>query len=244
MEKPKRFEERELYRRFRYRMIRQAGCRCELCGRCRPLKLVYIKEIAVFSELALSPDNAKIICNGCLPTWSGSNLDGHVSFYQRPEWKRLRAKVIENQGMTCRHCHRTPDAPSDVHVDHIRPRYIYPELSFTLGNLQPLCADCNMGKGATDYENTVTKSLVDQHADRVRARAKSVESRYLSGIARHISEGANVSTLVGYINFRIGLRREYAHPHRLEALIWSVDADLKLIETAAGETFDLFTVAG
>jgi len=33
-----------------------------------------------------------------------------------------------------------------IHVDHIKPRSRYPELSLEIENLQVLCEDCNMGK--------------------------------------------------------------------------------------------------
>ena len=34
-----------------------------------------------------------------------------------------------------------------IHVDHIKPRSIYPDLALTYDNLQLLCEDCNLGKG-------------------------------------------------------------------------------------------------
>src|SRR5262249_39926358 len=34
--------------------------------------------------------------------------------------------------------------------DHIKPRSKFPELELELGNLQVLCADCNLGKRAWD----------------------------------------------------------------------------------------------
>ena len=242
METPKRFEEREVYRRFRYRMIRKAGSRCELCGSKKPLELVHVKDRSIFSELALTPDNGRVICQNCLSDeWPGSSLGGFKSFYERPEWKRARERVISNHGMTCRHCHRVPDNPSQVHVDHIRPRYVYPELSFNLGNLQPLCADCNLGKGAAVFENTLASSLVDQHLVRIQAQAKAIECRFLRGIRQHISNGPKIDNLIRYIDFRYAVKEAYAHPSRLQGLLASVDRDIKLLETRVGDNFDLFT---
>jgi len=37
-----------------------------------------------------------------------------------------------------------------LHVDHIKPRSKYPELSLTFSNLQILCEDCNFGKSNID----------------------------------------------------------------------------------------------
>jgi 5-methylcytosine-specific restriction endonuclease McrA len=244
VETPKRFEEREVYRRFRYRMIRKAGSRCELCGNKKPLKLVYIKDRAIFSELALASENVKIICQKCLSdAWPGSSLGGFKSFYERPEWKRTRQRVISNHCVTCSHCNRVPDNPSEVHIDHIRPRYVFPEMAFTLGNLQPLCADCNLGKGAEVFENTLASSLVDQHLVRIQARAKVLECRYLNGIRHHISNGPEIDKLIRYIDFRHAVKDAYAHPSRLRGVLASVDRDLKVLETRVGETFDLFTSA-
>jgi 5-methylcytosine-specific restriction endonuclease McrA len=37
-----------------------------------------------------------------------------------------------------------------LHVDHIVPRYKAPHRSLDIENLQVLCRDCNIGKGAWD----------------------------------------------------------------------------------------------
>jgi 5-methylcytosine-specific restriction endonuclease McrA len=37
-----------------------------------------------------------------------------------------------------------------IHVDHIIPRSKAPALALVVDNLQPLCEDCNMGKGNRD----------------------------------------------------------------------------------------------
>lgn len=244
MEKPKRFEQRELYRRFRYRMIRKAGCRCELCGARKPLKLVYVKEIAIFPELALAPENAKVICYRCLSDeWPGGSTGGYKSFYDRPEWKHARERVIANLGITCRHCHRTPDVPSDVHVDHIEPKFIFPEKALILGNLQPLCVDCNIGKGAAVFENTLASSYVNQYLERIRARAKAADTRYLNGLRRHISNGPEIDRLIKYADFRYAVKEAYGYPNKLESVLASAAAEIRQLETPAGETFDLFTVA-
>jgi hypothetical protein len=241
VETPKRFEEREVYRRFRFRIIRNVGSRCELCGIKMPLKLVYKKDRSIFSELALVPENVSVVCQKCLSgAWPGSSFDGFRSFYDRPEWKRMRERVITTHGTFCRHCNREPDNPSDIHIDHIKPRSIYPELSFSFGNLQPLCADCNLGKGATDFESTVGGSLIDQYLTRIRARAKTTEHRYLIGIRNHISNGPEIDSLIRYIDFRHAVREYYSRPDSLERLLNSVEGDIKTLETPMGMNFDLF----
>lgn len=37
-----------------------------------------------------------------------------------------------------------------IHVDHIKPRSIFPSLELDISNLQILCEACNLGKGAWD----------------------------------------------------------------------------------------------
>lgn len=78
-------------------------------------------------------------------------------FLSSREWKKLRFKAFVKFGRRCMCC---GSKPPDVilHVDHIKPRYNYPELALELGNLQVLCADCNQGKGAkyeTDFREKV-----------------------------------------------------------------------------------------
>lgn len=67
-------------------------------------------------------------------------------FYKSGEWKELRLLALQN----CRMCMACGRHPPDVqlHVDHVLPRYKYPQLSLVLDNLQILCSECNEGKGA------------------------------------------------------------------------------------------------
>lgn len=37
-----------------------------------------------------------------------------------------------------------------MHVDHIKPKSLHPELKYELSNLQVLCEDCNIGKSNLD----------------------------------------------------------------------------------------------
>lgn len=70
-------------------------------------------------------------------------------FYKSDDWRKLRYLALRN----CKGCQCCGAKASDgvhLHVDHIFPRYKYPHLSLKLENLQVLCDDCNMGKGAWD----------------------------------------------------------------------------------------------
>jgi 5-methylcytosine-specific restriction endonuclease McrA len=70
-------------------------------------------------------------------------------FYQSREWRQLRYIALKNAGGKCQLC----GAPGDevrLHVDHIKPIARYPLLKLSLDNLQVICEDCNIGKGAWD----------------------------------------------------------------------------------------------
>lgn len=66
-------------------------------------------------------------------------------FYKSREWRELRLIVLDAQRV-CRLCGRGPDMGVVLHIDHIKPRSIYPELSLDPCNLQVLCAECNKTK--------------------------------------------------------------------------------------------------
>lgn len=67
-------------------------------------------------------------------------------FYRSRAWRELRLLALSN----CRVCQACGARPPDVvlHVDHVQPRYKAPHLALSLENLQVLCEDCNVGKGA------------------------------------------------------------------------------------------------
>lgn len=75
------------------------------------------------------------------------------NFFQSPAWLRLRYRVLKEQGRTCSCCGATPKNNIEVHVDHIKPRSIYPKLALVYENLQILCKDCNLGKSNQDDTN-------------------------------------------------------------------------------------------
>jgi len=68
-------------------------------------------------------------------------------FYVSREWRELRVRVLEKYECECMMCGRSPRIHKVViHVDHIKPRSFYPELSLEFNNMQLLCEDCNLGK--------------------------------------------------------------------------------------------------
>ena len=68
------------------------------------------------------------------------------SFYLSREWRALRYRVLRKFGARCQCCGKTAADGVRIHVDHIKPRSKYPDLSLAFENLQVLCDDCNIGK--------------------------------------------------------------------------------------------------
>ena len=71
-------------------------------------------------------------------------------FYYSRAWKFVRYEVLKRSRGCCELCGMGPTVRKPLHVDHIKPRSRFPDLELDLTNLQVLCADCNLGKGARD----------------------------------------------------------------------------------------------
>ena len=80
-------------------------------------------------------------------SWINPQSDEFLSGYQ---WRELRMKALTKYGRKCMCCGATPESGSVMHVDHIRPRRLFPMLALDLENLQILCHECNHGKGNWD----------------------------------------------------------------------------------------------
>ena len=80
-----------------------------------------------------------------------SGLKPGESFYESPAWRMVRFEALKASNGSCCMCGRNPiDNGVKLHVDHIKPRSYFPELSLDINNLQVLCADCNIGKSNRD----------------------------------------------------------------------------------------------
>lgn len=73
-------------------------------------------------------------------------------FFDSREWKEVRYQALRHYGGSCLLCGAKASDGAKLHVDHIKPRSRYPHLALSLGNIQVLCADCNIGKGSR-YED-------------------------------------------------------------------------------------------
>jgi 5-methylcytosine-specific restriction endonuclease McrA len=68
-------------------------------------------------------------------------------FYETGAWRKLRYLTLKKYGRKCMVCFRTN---LELHVDHIKPISLVPDLALDETNLQVLCRDCNLGKGNSD----------------------------------------------------------------------------------------------
>lgn len=67
-------------------------------------------------------------------------------FYSSNKWRSLRYAKLEESKGKCVCCGRSAKDNIILHVDHIKPRSLFPELALDITNLQVLCDDCNIGK--------------------------------------------------------------------------------------------------
>lgn len=72
------------------------------------------------------------------------------TFYRSREWRRLRYQAFQRYGNKCCVCGRGASDGMVMHVDHIKPRSLYPHLALDIANLQIMCNECNVSKGNRD----------------------------------------------------------------------------------------------
>lgn len=86
-----------------------------------------------------------------IPLGSEQQKTSDDLFFSSREWRELRYKAFKLHGAACQCCGATAKSSGNaLHCDHVKPRHTHPELEWDLGNLQILCQDCNLGKGAWD----------------------------------------------------------------------------------------------
>jgi hypothetical protein len=65
-----------------------------------------------------------------------------IDFYSTTEWRNLRLFVLASYPNRCMKC----KSEKNLQIDHIKPRYNYPDLELVFDNLQILCKSCNKNK--------------------------------------------------------------------------------------------------
>ncbi len=82
-----------------------------------------------------------------------------ASFYKTPVWRAARYNTLTVQGNRCCLCGAGPKT-KPLHVDHIKPRFLFPDLCLDPTNLQVLCEECHIAKGikyTDDCRRTMTQ---------------------------------------------------------------------------------------
>lgn len=83
-------------------------------------------------------------------------------FYDSAGWISLRYEALKQSAGRCAACGARPTETNPLHVDHIKPRSLHPELQLVLSNLQVLCKQCNLGKSNTDETDWRYVTNVDE----------------------------------------------------------------------------------
>ena len=99
-------------------------------------------------------------------------------FLKSREWLNLRYRVLRKQGGFCRLCGHRGSHNNPIQVDHIKSRWTFPHLALVESNLQVLCRDCNLGKGAydaTDWRPPRVKASLELIASVQRMLAKDAK---------------------------------------------------------------------
>ena len=68
----------------------------------------------------------------------------------RDPLRELRLSILLESDCSCKICGITSERGAILHVDHIKPRSLYPDLALDKSNLQVLCEDCNIAKSNND----------------------------------------------------------------------------------------------
>ena len=111
---------------------------------------------ALLSHLPIHP-NRKIISKISRPidipkatTQFEIKRQERQEFYASDAWREVRYRALKLHGAKCQCCGASRVDGKVMHVDHIKPRSKFPKLELDINNLQILCEDCNLGKGARD----------------------------------------------------------------------------------------------
>lgn len=112
-------------------------------------------------------------------------VDGKISKLDGDDkWKAVRYQALKAGGGKCCLCGRSAHDGIKLHVDHIKPKSIYPELMYDVDNLQVLCDECNVGKcnfDDTDWrqKNKLTPVEVDKIIESKQWERATSKPKYL-----------------------------------------------------------------
>lgn len=146
---------------------RKAATRLNAKRNPGPKKLAAIQAYQDKHLVLVTQDGQKVFNN----VRHHSSPQERDDFYSSWDWRTLRMKVLKRFGRRCMCCGSTPDdtavsgAKIRLVVDHIKPLANFWQLRLVPSNLQILCDECNMGKGAwdeTDHRSATEKMIAEQ----------------------------------------------------------------------------------
>ena len=101
----------------------------------------YCKKIVSKTGIEILEENAKR---------QALNRPARKDIHNAKTWNKLRYMVLKRDGGKCCLCGRGASDGVKLHIDHIKPASLYPELYYDPNNLQTLCDECNYGKSDGD----------------------------------------------------------------------------------------------
>lgn len=133
------------------------------------------------------------------------------NFYQRREWQSLRYRVLVKYGRKCMMCNASADDGAEIHVDHIKPISIFPEMALQESNLQVLCRACNLGKSNKwDHDfRTPSTVPVKQVMKRVKLSRERRHTKAISRLSVYIKKLLSASESAGDMIETARLMRAY-----------------------------------
>ena len=93
-------------------------------------------------------------------------------FLRTYEWRRIRMVVLKRDKAICACCNATRESGLRMHVDHIKPRKLFPHLALDVNNLQILCEVCNHGKGnwdMTDWRRAHDSEITEEQMQHIKS---------------------------------------------------------------------------
>lgn len=88
------------------------------------------------------------------------------NFYKSRVWKIVRQRALKIYGAECHCCLSQGSKLEPLHVDHIKPKSLYPRLALDITNLQILCKKCSEQKSnlhETDYRPELHKKFAEDY---------------------------------------------------------------------------------
>lgn len=118
------------------------------------LRYARLKGINRTSEIG---QGSKYSDNRRKPTHKSYLNDKLSKVLSTAEYKLFRRRMLERDKWTCVQCGYKG---SKIHLDHIKPRCYYPELTFNEDNVRTLCVSCHKKTDTWGYKAILNKEKI------------------------------------------------------------------------------------